>query len=89
MMQNAAFFTDIRPIYNESATGIEGTLVTSTLRLLYYDKNRKIETLSLTIDIDDIRKLIKSGERAIKKGITAKEFLTDKGEKPVIIMGEK
>ena len=88
ILQDTIVLTDIRPIYNKTATEIEGTLVTFTLRLHYYDKNRAIERISFALDIDDIKKMIKSGERAIKKAKTAKEFLIDNGVKPVIIMGE-
>ncbi len=89
ILQNTVVLTDIRPIYNETATEIEGTLVTFTLRLQYFDKNRGSEVISLALDIDDVKKMIKSGQRAIEKAKTAKEFLIDNGEKPVIIMGEE
>ena len=89
ILQNTVVLTDIRPIYNETATDIEGTFVTFTLRLQYFDKNRKNERLSLLLDLDDIKRLIRSSERAIKKAETAKEFLIENGGKPVFIMGEE
>ncbi len=89
ILRDTVILTDIRPIYNETATEIEGTLVTFTLRLRYFDKNREIASMSLALDIGDVKKMIKSGERAIEKAKTAKEFLIDNGEKPVIITGEE
>jgi len=89
ILKNSKILTDIRPIYNETVSEVEGTFVTFTLRLQYYDRNREIERISFALDIDDIKKMIKSCERAIKKSETGKEFLIKKGEKPVFIMGEE
>lgn len=87
LLQSARIITDIRPIFDIVADKIEGTVITHTLRL-EFDSREKEASLSIVLDSEDIKKLKDSCDRALKKAKVAQEFVTEKGGKPSIIVGE-
>lgn len=89
VLGSAMILTDIRPVFNDDASEVEGSLINCSLRLKYYDKNRDMERLSIALDTDDIKKLMAYCERALKKTKTAKKFLLSCDTKPTFILGEK
>jgi hypothetical protein len=88
LLRRARILTDIRPLYNNDATEIEGAVVSHTLRLRYdsIDGNHQ---LSIAMDELDVRELVKECERALRKATTARHLMKDKVNVPTIISGEQ
>ena len=87
LLQRTRILTDIRPLYNNDATEIEGAVVSHTLRLRYsrIDGNHQ---LSIAMDELDVRELAKECDRALRKATTARDLMKDKVDVPTIISGE-
>lgn len=66
LLQSAKVITDIRPIYDDEASRVDGLIVSFTLRLLF-DEGDVSHNLSLAMDERDVLLLQKECERAIKK----------------------
>jgi hypothetical protein len=60
--------TDIRPVFDDRREAIVGAAVNHTFRLAYSDGAGKQTDLSLILDLDDIQKLKKACEGALRKG---------------------
>ncbi len=88
LLQKIKILTDIRPIFNEDASVILGSIISHTLRISY-DTREGHKNLSLAIDTEDINNLLQSCERAIKKAKTAKYFMEKSGNLRTFICGEE
>lgn len=77
LFQTAKVLTDIRPVFNEKGSSIEGAVIAYTLRL-YFDSLEGKKNLSIALDESDVRHLLQTCERALKKAKTAKRFMQNK-----------
>jgi hypothetical protein len=87
LLQGARIVTDIRPVFNADADGIEGAVVSHTLRIRY-DNTEGDHSLSIAMDINDIRELERQCKRALKKAETAQALMRERTNIPTIISGE-
>ncbi|MEW6378343.1 MAG: hypothetical protein AB1611_01915 [bacterium] len=88
LLQNVKVLTDIRPVFNEDASHIQGTIISYTLRL-YYDSLEGSKSLSIALDHNDIKRLLEICERALRKGETAQKMMEEAGLKATHICGEE
>lgn len=88
LSQSIKILTDIRPVYNEDAKEIVGTIISHTLRL-YYQSPEGSKSISFVLDREDISKLLKSCERALTKADTAKFLMKEKAKIETFISGEE
>jgi hypothetical protein len=86
LLQRARILTDIRPVFNDDATALRGTVISHTL-MLRYDDTQGDHVLSLSLDEDDIRLLIQQCERAITKSKTAQNELRSRAGIRTIVPG--
>ena len=63
---SAKIVSDIRPIFDDDRSEIMGAIVSQTLRL-EFDSEGNQKNVSIAMDLDDIKKLRKSCDDAIKK----------------------
>lgn len=87
LLQNSKILTDIRPIFNEDASNIEGSVISYTLRI-YYNTRSISKNLSIALDKEDIIKLRNQCERALEKAKTAKKFMQENKIQKTFIAGE-
>jgi hypothetical protein len=87
ILEATRIITDIRPVFNVEANGIEGAVISHTLRIRY-DNTEGNHSLSIAMDINDIRKLEAQCQRALKKAETAQALMRDRTHIPTIIAGE-
>ena len=87
LLQSARVVTDIRPVFNEDATEIDGAVVSHTIRLRY-DNTSGDQSISIAMDESDIRELEKQCKRALLKAQTSRRLMVDKARVPTIISGE-
>jgi hypothetical protein len=88
LLQRAQIVTDIRPLFNQDATEIQGTIISHKL-LLRYDDIEGEHVLSLAVDEKDIKSLIRQCERALKKSQTATTQLNDKAGLKTLVPGKE
>jgi len=88
LLQRARILTDIRPVFDEDASVIRGTVISHSL-LLRFDDAEGDHVLSLSIDEEDIHGLIKQCERALKKSQTARKQLQEKAGICAIVPGSE
>ncbi|MCG6553523.1 MAG: hypothetical protein L7F77_14465 [Candidatus Magnetominusculus sp. LBB02] len=88
LLRSAKIMTDIRPIFNENATEIQGSIISYTIRL-YLDSIEGRRTLSIALDEKDVKNLLKQCERALRKAETSKSFMQANRIKSTIISGEE
>jgi hypothetical protein len=88
LLQRTQIITDVRPLFNDQATEIQGTIISHKL-LVRYDDLEGEHALSLAVDDRDIEALIKQCERALKKAQTAKDQLSFKAGLTTIIPGKE
>ncbi len=88
IFKSGKIVTDIRPIFNDDASTINGSLVSFVLRL-YYDSIEGNKSISIAVDNEDVKKLKESCERALKKAQTASEFMKNHDVQKTIICGEE
>ncbi len=86
LLQRARILTDIRPVFSDDAKEIRGSVVSHSL-LIRYDDTEGNHTMSLAVDEDDLRSLVKQCERALTKSETAQAFLEKKAGTPAIVPG--
>jgi hypothetical protein len=86
ILDNAKILTDIRPIYDESASGIEGAVVTQTLRIRFVSLNGNHDC-SIAMDESDVFALAQQCERALQKARLARGLPGSSSPVPVIISG--
>lgn len=87
LFQTAKILTDIRPIFDEKASSIQGAVVSFTLRL-YFDSLEGSKNISVALDKDDVKRLNEACERALKKAKTAKNFMLEGDINRTFICGE-
>lgn len=87
LLRGARILTDLRPLFNEIGTVVEGGVVTHTLRVSYSSADGEHE-LSLALDLKDIRKLCAQCDRAILKAETVRKEFVSSTSKPCIVSGE-
>jgi hypothetical protein len=87
LIRSIRLLSDIRPLYNDSADEIEGAVISHTMRLQYDSADGEHE-LSLALDEQDIAKLMKQCERALKKSVAAKKLMTEKAGVPAFLSGQ-
>ena len=74
LLQTTRIVTDIRPIFDNEVTSIDGAVVSFTLRLSY-DNNEGNHGLSLAMNQTDVKALRDQCDRALKKGALAQETI--------------
>lgn len=88
LLQNIKIINDVRPIYNEDASDIDGSIISYSLRL-YFDSIEGSKSLSIAMDENDVRELLRKCKRALKKAETAKNFMQTHDIKRTFICGEE
>jgi len=89
LLQNIKILTDIRPVFNDDASVIQGSVVSYTLRIYFSTLQEKIESLSIALDEKDVKRLLELCNRALKKAQTAKSFMQGNNIKRTFITGEE
>jgi hypothetical protein len=74
----ARILTDVRPIFDDLREKIVGAAITQTLRLEYAGRNGDYNTISVSLDLDDIRRLRDSCGEALRKADVAKRMVEEK-----------
>lgn len=87
LLQRVRVVTDIRPVFSEDATQIEGSVVSHMLRLRF-DSTEGDRSISIAMDESDIRELQRQCERALLKARTAQSLMVDKAQLPTAISGD-
>jgi hypothetical protein len=75
LIQSTNIVTDIRPIFDDAAEEVIGSVVSFTLRLSYQNGNNA-QSLSLAFDGKDVEKLRDQCIRAMKKAETTKRHFS-------------
>lgn len=88
LLDAARIMTDIRPIFGENDSRIEGAVISQTLRI-YYNSRDGDHSLSLAMDHDDLKHLLQSCQRALAKAKTAKKHMQHNGDVPTIVRGDE
>ncbi len=87
LLRKANIVTDLRPLFDDSGTVVEGGVVTHTLRIAYQSDDGGHD-LSLALDLKDVQKLYNQCERAIKKATSIRDEFSQATNKPCMISGE-
>ena len=69
LLQGARVITDIRPVFSEDLKGVDGAVVSHTLRIRY-DSTEGNHNISIAMDEKDIRDLEEQCRRALQKAET-------------------
>jgi hypothetical protein len=88
VLQDAHIVMDIRPVFDEKADVLQGAVISHTLRLVY-QTGESSQSVSLAMDVDDIRHLLESCKRALRKEETVRKELDGRLDLAVIPTGEK
>ena len=88
LLQNAKIITDIRPVFSEDASIINGAVISFTLRL-YYDGIEGSQSIGLSLDENDVTRMMKACDRALKKANTAKNYMQTHDVQNAYIFGEE
>ena len=72
LLQSIRIITDLRPVFDDNALTIQGLVVAQTLRVAF-DTGNDTQTLSIAMDLNDIKHLRKSCDRAIQKADVASD----------------
>lgn len=86
LLRRTKILTDIRPLYDETATHIEGAVVSYTLRI-HYDSAGTEHESSIALDEADVRTLLDQCQRALTKAATASAMLANKCDIAVTVSG--
>jgi len=78
--------TDIRPIFSQDATDIDGAVVSHSFRLRFENMDGRHE-LNIAMDESDIKELAKQCDRALRKAHTARTLMADRANVPTLIAG--
>lgn len=88
LLQNIKIINDVRPIYDEDASNIDGAIISYNLRL-YFDSIEGSKSLTIAMDENDVKDLQKKCERALRKAKTIKNFMLTHEIKRTFICGEE
>ena len=83
----ARILTDIRPIFNDEATSVDGAVVSHTFRLRFESLHGRHE-LNIAMDESDIHELAYQCDRALRKAHIARDLMRDRAKVPTVISGE-
>jgi len=83
VLQGARLLTELRPIFDEAATGTLTHLLTNTLVVDYWD-GQNSQSLHVSLDSSDLEKLAKEIERAKRKINVCRKEAADLGTNLVI-----
>lgn len=86
LYRNGRILTDIRPLFTQDASDIEGAVVSYAMRLRYDSIDGEHE-LNIAMDENDIRDLSEQCARAIKKSRTAQKTMAKTAGIPTIVSG--
>lgn len=86
LLQSVRVVTDIRPVFTEDAIGIDGSVISHTLRIRY-DSTEGNHSISIAMDETDVHELERQCKRAILKAKTAQAIMNDKAKVPTVISG--
>jgi hypothetical protein len=75
LLQATRIVTDIRPVFDNDVTKIDGAVVSFTLRLSY-DNSEGNHSLSIAMNQEDIKILKDQCDRALKKGALARDTIS-------------
>jgi len=75
LLQTTRIVTDVRPVFDNEVTKIEGAVVSFTLRLTY-DNAEGSHNLSIAMNQADINTLREQCDRALKKGALARQTIS-------------
>ena len=87
LIRHIRILSDIRPLYDDHADVIDGAVISHTMRLQYDSADGEHE-LSLALDEEDIAKLMRQCDRALKKSVAAKKLMEEKAGIPTILSGQ-
>ena len=74
LLQTTRIVTDVRPVFDNEVTKIDGAVVSFTLRLSY-DNSEGNHSLSIAMNQADINTLREQCDRALKKGALARDTI--------------
>ena len=88
LLQRTRIMTDVRPIFAEDPSQIDGAVVSHTLRIRY-DSAGNDREMSLALDDRDLRKLIADCERALAKAEAARTKMCRPCDTPTMNMADE
>jgi hypothetical protein len=83
---NARIITDIRPIFTDDASTIDGAVVSHACRLQFLCADGQHE-LNIAMDESDVRDLAEQCDRALRKAETARHLMNDIAGVPTTVPG--
>jgi hypothetical protein len=86
VFKTARVLTDIRPIFTNDATRIEGAVVSHALHIQFQSLDGPHE-LAIALDESDVEELLEICQRALTKTKTAQSLMRDVGNMPMMIPG--
>jgi hypothetical protein len=91
VLTEARLITSIRPVFGleDDDTTIVGSTVVQTLRLEYASQQGDHTNLSIALDLDDVRQLSETCDRALRKAQASVDLIQGKCAIEAIIIGEK
>lgn len=87
LLKSVRVFTDIRPVFSEDASQINGAVVSHTMRLRY-DSTDGGQSISVALDERDILELERQCKRALQKAQTARTLMVQHAKIPTVISGD-
>jgi hypothetical protein len=87
LLESSRIITDLRPVYNDEASEIDGVVVSFTMRLGFIDIDGR-HGMSVALDESDVRALQRECERAVRKAQTARRRMGE-AQIPTSTSGEK
>jgi len=78
LIQSTNVINDVRPVFDDDADHVIAAMVSFILRLDYRNGNC-VQSLSVAMDAEDIRKLQEQCKRALKKAETARTQFSEPG----------
>jgi hypothetical protein len=86
LLRGIRILTDIRPIFDDSATGIQGAVIAHALRLRFESVEGPHE-LNISVDESDIKEIAEQCDRALKKARTARKLMQERAKIPTTESG--
>jgi hypothetical protein len=74
IFQEVRIITDIRPVFGQTTSNIEGALIVNCLKIKYFDASGPKE-LYIGVDEDDLKSIKETIERALSKTGSLNEML--------------
>ncbi|MBU2866055.1 hypothetical protein [Pacificibacter marinus] len=90
LFTNAFILTDIRPIFDKTREAIAGGIVTQSIKIHYLSSEEGSDSheITLSLDDDDIEKLLKELQKAKKKSKVAAKFVKSSLGENGFVLGE-